>query len=166
MNIKNLAQSFIVSLLLLSGMACSVSATGEPDGALKPQNRETAHKVDGPSIAGIWKSDCNLKNDGRYETITMSIDGQSVSRKQEIFSDQNCSSSFKINQWQGLFRYITVYANNFYEVEYQIDLGQGATQFTGENIRLANSDLWISEYYVGEYSVPTLQLKKQIQGTN
>lgn len=159
--------SFVFGWIFLVGAglsACSARIEGAAKNNPAPA-KVTEHQVPGPAVDGTWKSDCHYNyTSGRYEVVTMTISGQQVSRKQEKFADSVCKNTIKLDEWNGIFRFMKKYGEDIYEVEYQIDLGQGATQYTGENIKLVktktSSTLWISEYYVGEAGSPSLALKQ------
>lgn len=149
-------------ILAIGLSACSARIEGAEKSGGTPVNPiVTEHQVEGPSLDGVWKSDCRYKySSSRYEAVSMTITGQSVKRTLTKFSDSLCKAVVQADEWNGIFRFMKKYENGVYEVEYQIALGKGATQFTGENLKLVNSTLWISEFYVGENGTPTLQLKQ------
>ena len=154
-------KKLLLCFVLMAGVAgCKASVDGG-SGNPSPVVNPLEDKVAGPNIEGSWQSSCR-ENYGanQYEITSMTIVGQSVERKVAAYTDTGCSISTTVKNWKGAFHYVAKYGADVFEVEYLINLGNGATQFTGENIKLDQNKLWISEYYIGESVTPTLPLTK------
>lgn len=105
----------------------------------------------GPLLEGHWISDCRLKPSGKvYRKFDLVVAGEQLTRTESRFTDSKCQVSDSQTRDTGRFRFIDVYADTSYNIEYAFDLGDGKTIFPQEKILLADKKIFLSDFVIGE----------------
>lgn len=142
---------FFVLLCLTAGlMACEIKPELHP--ADPPPVEPFNHKVTGPGLDGNWTSACEYDlKDSKYAIYNIVLKGQDITRTKTVYMDTKCQQGPVATTYKGQFRFFKSYDKGFFELEYKLDLGNGRTLFTAENIQLRNGMLFISDFYVGNW---------------
>ncbi|MFL5813455.1 MAG: hypothetical protein ACJ763_07735 [Bdellovibrionia bacterium] len=154
------AAAFLMSLFAsLALSACNAEVTG-PDGTIPSidwggggggHTSDFEHLISGPSIDGTWKSKCveDKRQNKRWDLITLTVSGQSVTRLNRWFNDENCTQSAGEKNEIGRFRYLRNNTRGDFEVEYAFKMQNGTyTQY--ETFNLKGQTLYISNEIGGE----------------
>lgn len=163
MQVKVALRLLSIGAFALALGACSAKISGgEGDAGPDPMAGPFNHRVSGPSLDGKWKSDCVLDRypgHNGYVIYTMVINGQNVTRTEDLFNDGACTQAGEQLVHSGQFRYAALKTgSDVFEVEYRLKPAKGTS--AGENIRLASGVLYISGYWGGD-AYPAIALRKQ-----
>lgn len=152
---KNLAYLLISSSLLMA--ACSVKPSG--GGKAQGPNPAAPSKkffdkratIQGPDVEGQWLSDCNYSSfEKSWRRFEMNFAGESVTRSEKIYSDDECTNLTETKAHNGIFRFIDSLTNDIFVVEYAFDLGGGITNYTMENLKKVDEMIYIGNFASGE----------------
>ena len=152
----------LLTVVAMSLAACSAKVSSD-GGAGAPAPSAPApfqDKVKGPSLEGNWVSDCRSGYASDYYQLKYAIVSQKIHWEKNEFSDSACKIQTHHSEMDGEFRFSQKFANGSYELEYHFAIENGYS-ITGENVRLTEGVLFVSEFYLGEQSLPTTALKLQ-----
>lgn len=135
----------IVSVAHLA--ACSAKIEGKSSGGPGddvPPPPDFSHKVKGPSLEGKWFSDCTLDGTNSFK-LNYNISGQTVEIKKATYSDTTCQTNGSSTVNKGRFRFAQDFGNNFYELEYKLEMTGGTfTQY--ENVKMIGNKLYVTQF--------------------
>lgn len=150
---KKILLSSTVLMALVSLCACSIKTSGEA-GAPSPLPNDgffdSKATVQGPTVEGQWQSACHTPYDTGSRIFKIKFEGGTVVRDELIYSDDECKQLSKENVFKGRFRFIDIFGDGSFGIEYAFDLGNGAHTYPQEKILLQNSALYIGNFSTGE----------------
>jgi hypothetical protein len=154
-NVKHVTILFLATLAWAAS-ACTAKVEGGGDVPVpvplhKPVADDFKSAIEGPKVDGVWKSDCveSARDASKYNLITMTIQGQSVSRVSDNFSDAKCQQALDTVTQKGLLRYEKLNYFGQYDVEYRFEMPNG-TYSQYEVFGYENNVLYVSNLIGGD----------------
>jgi hypothetical protein len=151
-----LASSVIMTIAI---SACSTKSEDSPiqfSGTPPKQQSQDSGFFDpkatiaGPVIEGRWISACAQKSNGAYRKFDLKIVGETISRSEINYTDSACATAGIPNENHGRFRFIELFADGGYGIEYAFDAGSGITSFPQEKIVFKDKVIFISNFFTGD----------------
>ncbi len=146
---RNLVLGAILSTLLMS--ACSAKVSGG-DAPSVPPVAPFGNKITGPVVEGSWSSQCVMWFNS-YHQRKMTFTGQQIFRVDNDYSDKDCTQLTNKDEVRGVFRWVDKTSYGGYSMDYRLDIGQGVTQITGEELLIENNLMYLSGFQVGFGSI-------------
>lgn len=146
---KKIVRLMMVFGAMVAFSACSAKTDG--GGGAGPVPVEPFdNKITGPSVEGVWTSVCLLDSfEKKYKTKSAEFRGNTIKRTANLYEDRLCQKLSTKNELSGVFRWSDRTSYGGYVVDYKLDLGNGWTSATREEILVDDGTMYSSDFAVG-----------------
>jgi hypothetical protein len=142
--------SILVGGMILSACSAQIEGGGSAFDLAPPSFIDEKPTIQGPEVEGHWQSDCHEAYARTYRRWSLSFRGGKVQRVERKYTDAKCLRPSEEVSYSGRFRFIDSYKDGGYNIEYAFDLGNGFTSYPQEKIVVRESNLYLSNYRIGE----------------
>lgn len=141
----------LIFILMVVGGLAACSAKVEGDAASPAPIKEAfENKIKGPDVEGVWTSTCLYDSfEGAYKVMRAEFKGATLQRSSNLYSDNGCKQISKKVEVKGIFRWAQTTTYGGFQVDYKLDLGNGWTSNTKEEVFVDKDVMYLSEYRVG-----------------
>lgn len=153
---KSTLFKFLIIACLSSALAaCSTEISGgSGDGGGNPWAKEKfmdeRDTIPGPQWSGHWASNCYKLGEAKFRRWDFNVADTTIVRTQTLFNDAACTQVLKEDRLSGRYRFVAVFKDGGWNIEYAFDAGGGFTSYPQEKIKVESDRIYISNFFLAE----------------